>query len=350
MARTRQRGGAPHLAVSHAGAYLSALQAELGGTISFERFMREALYNPVFGYYSARIPTIGRRGDFSTWATLDTSLAKGIAGWLKKSGARHVIEIGAGSGDLARDVLKALGWWNRLRLFYHIVEVSEPLETQQRGALRGSRIHWHRDMRSALDATGGQAFIFSNEVPDAFPCRIFEKSATGWQELHLRLEGGKFREVLVPADPQKSTVFDYSFSEGCRVEVHTSYRDWLMEWASYWKAGQMLTIDYGDRMPGLYHRRPRGTIRGYALHQLLTGSDLYMAPGRCDLTADVNFDDLERWGTQAGWLTHSHTSLRDFLGTTLPTKRENPRLSEAGQAFRALLQACPTPPRPHLEK
>jgi SAM-dependent MidA family methyltransferase len=332
--------------VSRAGAYLSALQAELGGTLSFERFMREALYNPAFGYYSSRIQTVGRRGDFSTWATLDNSLAQGIAQWLKKSRARHVIEIGAGSGDLARDVLKSLGWWTRRRISYHIVEVSEPLETKQRAALQGSKIRWHRDMKNALAATGGEAFIFSNEVPDAFPCRIFEKSGAVWKELHLRLEEKKFHEVLVPADLPDSTVFDHPFSDGCRVEVHTSYRDWLMKWASDWKLGSMLTIDYGDTMPHLYHRRPRGTIRGYAHHQLLTGQDLTIAPGRCDLTADVNFSDLERWGTQAGWHTLSHTSLKDFLSTMLPTESENPRLSEAGQAFRALLQACPTAQRP----
>ena len=331
--------------MSKAGAYLSALQAELGGTLSFERFMREALYNPDFGYYTSRIQTVGRRGDFSTWATLDTSLAKGIAQWLKKSSARHVIEIGAGSGDLARDMLKSLGWWTRRRISYHIVEVSEPLETKQRAALRGSSIRWHRDMRGALTATGGEAFIFSNEVPDAFPCRVFEKSGADWKELHLRLEEGKFLEVLMPADLPESTVFDHPFSDGCRVEVHTSYRDWLMEWASGWKKGEMLTIDYGDTMPNLYHRRPCGSIRGYALHQLLTGRDLTMAPGRCDLTADVNFSDLERWGTQSGWRTLSHTSLQEFLSTMLPTEPENTRLSEAGKAFRALIQACPNPPR-----
>ena len=312
--------------------------------------MREALYNPDFGYYTSRIQTVGRRGDFSTWATLDTSLAKGIAQWLKKSRARHVFEIGAGSGDLAQDVLKALGWWARLGISYHIVEVSEPLETKQRTALRGSKIRWHRDMKSALTATGGEAFIFSNEVPDAFPCRIFEKSGAGWKELHLRLEEGKFHELLVPADLPESTVFDHPFSDGCRVEVHTSYRGWLREWASEWKSGEMLTIDYGDTMPGLYQRRPRGTIRGYAAHQLLAGQDLTMAPGRCDLTADVNFTDLERWGTQAGWRTLSHTSLQEFLNSMLPTGQKNPHLSEAGQAFRALIQACATPPHAHPGK
>jgi SAM-dependent MidA family methyltransferase len=70
--------------LSNAGSYLLDLQDKLGGTVPAERFMQEALYNPAFGYYSSRIRTVGRRGDFSTWATLDSSLSLGIATWIKK--------------------------------------------------------------------------------------------------------------------------------------------------------------------------------------------------------------------------------------------------------------------------
>jgi SAM-dependent MidA family methyltransferase len=129
--------------VSAAGSFLQTLQSELGGSIPFERFMREALYNPAFGYYSTRIHTVGRRGDFSTMATLDRSLAKGIAEWIHEKKIRDVIEVGAGSGQLARDVLDALGWWRRRNLRYHIVEISPPLREAQRSLLKGCRVEWH---------------------------------------------------------------------------------------------------------------------------------------------------------------------------------------------------------------
>jgi SAM-dependent MidA family methyltransferase len=334
MAEPRQRGGKTHDTVSTAGAFLRGLQNELGGSIPFERFMREALYHPSFGYYSARIHTVGRRGDFSTMATLDRSLGAGIAGWIEKHGACDVIEIGAGSGQLARDILNSLGWWKRLRLRYHIVEVSTPLREAQKKLLRGRRVTWHESLPAALDQLGGRAHIFSNELVDAFPCRVFECTDTDWQELHVRIEGGRCQENLQPSTLPESMVFHQPFKPGQRVEVHESYRRWLQDWAPKWKSGAMLTIDYGDTMPALYHRRPAGSLRGYAAHQVLTGTEIYQAPGRCDLTADVNFSDLEIWGEQQGWRCLSHSTLADFLAPHLPT-----RFQAAAEAFRVFEQS-----------
>jgi SAM-dependent MidA family methyltransferase len=316
--------------LSAAGPYLLALQDELGGSIPFERFMREALYNPNFGYYTTGIRSVGRRGDFSTMATLDQSLAKAIAAWIRETKARDVIEIGAGNGQLAHDVLKALGWWRRWSIRYHIVEVSGPLRAIQQKLLRGRNVVWHDSPRAALLATGGVAAIFSNELPDAFPCRIFEKTSEGWRELHLRIEKGAFHERLQPGVLPESSAFD---CPGQRVEVHESYHQWLREWAPAWKSGTMLTIDYGDTIDALYHRRPRGSMRGYAHHQCLTGAEILQAPGRMDLTADVNFTDLQHWGEAFGWKTKRNSTLTEFLPED--TRSE---FREASKAFRVLEQ------------
>jgi SAM-dependent MidA family methyltransferase len=120
------------------------------------------------------------------------------------------------------------------------------------------------------------------------------------------------------------------------VEIHESYRHWLRGWAPHWTSGAMLTIDYGDPMPALYHRRTRGTLRGYAHHQRLTGHEIYQAPGRLDLTADVNFSDLEKWGEELGWKTTRHATLHEFLPATT-----EPQFLEAAKAFRVLDQ-CPS--------
>ncbi len=320
--------------MSTAGAFLRSLQNELGGSIPFHRFMQAALYHPAFGYYSTRIHAVGRRGDFSTMATLDQSLALGIAAWIEKKSARDVIEVGAGSGQLAHEILTSLGWWKRLRLRYHIVEVSPPLRKAQKKLLSGLRVTWHESLPAALDALSGRALIFSNELVDAFPCRVFERTAGNWLELHLRIENGRCHEILQSCTVPDSTVFQHPFNTGQRVEVHESYHRWLQDWSPQWKSGAMLTIDYGDTMPALYHRRPAGSVRGYAAHQVLHGEDIYQAPGRCDLTADVNFSDLETWGEQQGWRCVSHSSLANFLAPKLPT-----RFQTAAQAFRVLEQS-----------
>jgi SAM-dependent MidA family methyltransferase len=314
--------------MSQARRFLLELQRELGGTIPFDRFMAEALHHPAFGYYATRIRGIGPRGDFSTFSTLGAPLARPIADWIRSTRQRHIVEIGAGNGKLARSVLRELGFAGRLARRYHIVESSPRLRAAQEKELRGFRIQWHATPAEALAATGNSAAIFSNELPDAFPCRIFEKTATGeWHELHLELD--PIRQSLRPAPLPDSTAFTLGLPPGSRIEVHDSYRQWLAEWLPAFHSGAMLTIDYGSPVETLYHRRPQGTLRGYALHQRLDLEEILAAPGLADITADVNFTDLAAWGNELGLETLSETSLSDFLG--MPT--------EAAGAFRVLQQA-----------
>ena len=305
----------------------------MGGSLPFERFMREALFHPEFGYYTAHIRDVGARGDFSTFATLGKSLAQFLARWVVENTASDVIEVGPGNGQLAAQILGELGWWRRRSVRYHLVDVNGPLCAAQDQRLRSFHIQRHPDLASALRSTGGRAWIFSNELPDAFPCRVFELTPEGWLELHLHLGADGFREVLCPTALPESTAFRGDFRLGQRVEIHESYHHWLRGWASQWSSGAMLTIDYGDPMPTLYHRRTAGTLRAYAHHQRLTGHEIYQAPGRLDLTADVNFSDLEKWGEELGWETGKHTTLNEFLPAT-----SDPKFLEAARAFRVLEQ------------
>lgn len=323
--------------------FLLDLQEHCGGAIPFDRWMREALYHKTFGYYAANIRGIGRRGDFTTWPVLHKSLAEGIARWAlanKPSGRWNLIEIGAGTGELAEAVLRAIGWWNRPR--YHIVDVSAPLRAEQQKRL-GRKAVWHASVAEALAACGGAALIFSNELVDAFPCRIFQQKAGGWRELALRVEGGRVQEVwqnfcrVGAADPNRptSSAFDHDWPEGQRIEVQESFRAWQAEWLPAWKSGAMLTIDYGDTCPALYHRRPQGTLRAYAHHQRLESREAYAGFGLRDLTVDVNFSDLQR-GAGPG---SKFSTLAEFLadqgvgGTAA--------LTEAGEAFKVLSQIAP---------
>jgi SAM-dependent MidA family methyltransferase len=318
--------------VTRPAAFFAELQRASGGTIPFERYMAEALHHPEFGYYTRRIREVGSRGDFSTLATLDDSLAGVVAARIRRARPRHVIEIGAGSGALSAAVRKRLGLWRRPA--WHIVEVSHPLRLAQQ-ALLGRSVRWHADPAAALAATGGEAFLFSNELVDAFPCRVLERSASGWSEIHVRLDPatGQMNEVPVPVEAPATSAFGTTHPVGRRIEVHTSYRDWLESWRDGWRAGEMLTIDYGDTMPPTRRTRLSGTLRGYFLHGRLEGAEVLQAPGRIDITADVNFTDLRQWGEALGL----HTTLETTLDTLMPSAP--PRILEAAGAFRVLEQS-----------
>jgi SAM-dependent MidA family methyltransferase len=311
--------------------------------------MAEALHHPRFGYYGAQISTVGARGDFSTSATLSDHLGKSIAAWAisrsREAGWDRIplIEIGAGSGLLARTILRHLGWFRRLRTDYRIIETSGILKQQQQKLLRRSRVRWHDSVQEALEAFGGRALLFSNELVDAFPCRLFQKTPEGWMELGVSFspEGGLTERLIDRAlDDPWFTPFA-SLPEGQRVERHDAYRHWLSSWSDSWKKGSLLTIDYGDLAPDLYARRPAGSLRGYWKHRRLTGGEVYSRFGKQDLTADVNFSDLMAWGHSMHWSTASYTTQREFLQKWDPKNKSgtsNPESGEAWEAFKVLEQ------------
>ena len=354
---------------------LRVLLAEAGGTMSVENFMQAALYHPVHGYYSRRVRNVGRHGDFSTAATLHGALGQAVAAWaasgraeVTRRGRWHLIELGGGSGELAAEVRRALGWWAAAGLQYHLVELSTPLRAIQQRRLAGWRsVHWHAEIASALEAAGGRALIFSNEFADAFPCVQLARDGdiNDWREVVVEWPATfehpveKLRPwnpaALGPGRPFASVLNDASnFPPGQRVEIHLGYQRWLAEWMPHWHAGRLLTIDYGDTVRDLYYRRPHGTLRAYCHHQRFAGPEIYRRFGQQDLTADVNFTDLRAWGDSLGLATEWFGTQAEFLERWLPRRERaqadhEPALAYlldpagAGSAFKVLDQIRPVP-------
>jgi len=314
-----------------------------------DRYMQEALYHPEYGYYARNIRTVGRRGDFSTSASLGEALGSGIARWLRQNripgpgGVWHVIEAGAGSGELARTILRRLGLWKRLRLVYHIVETSPVLRAEQQRSLPQFRVHWHESMQEALEACHGRAVIFSNELIDAFPCRVLEKTGSAWREMALRIEHSRIFECHIDRAIPASSALDPIWPEGQRIEVQVSAAEWMASWAESAKEARLLTIDYGGDPVAVYHRRPRGTLRAYFHHQRQEGIEVYHRFGKQDITCDVNFTDLTAWGERCGWRMISLQTQAEFLAAygAIHAGLHDAQLADhtgAGAAFKVLIQ------------
>ena len=100
------------LAASHALQSLIAAEIErASGAIPFERFMELALYAPDLGYYSGGAAKLGKEGDFTTAPEMTplfgAALAQ-VASAIMAQSAPQILEFGAGTGKLARDILTEL--------------------------------------------------------------------------------------------------------------------------------------------------------------------------------------------------------------------------------------------------
>jgi SAM-dependent MidA family methyltransferase len=298
--------------------WLAEVVRSEGGRITFERFMELALYHPVHGYYTGRSAAIGRAGDFSTATTIGDSLARSVASWLKAEAKQlsmetlRVIELGGGTGRLAAGILRSFLPWQRVR--YRIVEISSTLRGVQERELRGKDVRWNDSVEAALEAFGGEAILISNEFVDAFPCQRFERGVHGWDEIYLTLEGDLWREECIEScETSASTTLTGKYGIGQRVETLQSYRNWLIRLVPHLRRGAILTVDYGGTPEEIYHRRPAGTTRAYFRHQRIDQMGIYVRPGLQDLTADVNFVDLQEWGHQAGLETVQFMTQADFI-------------------------------------
>lgn len=317
-----------------------------GNWISMEEFMEIALYAPDGGYYNTNIADIGFRGDFSTTATMSDLLARRLVQQWEQScqacGRRlPIIEIGGGNGDLAVSMACSLGFFNRLRVKYYMVDRAKALRDVQL-MVGGNFVRVYETIEKALKHAGGRAFIFSNELPDAFPTRQFVYQDGKWLELGYSVNHGQFVRAVKERPLPESCAFARWAYEGQIIEVQESYHKWYAAWQPLWKCGTMVTIDYGELNNTLYHRRPAGTLRGYKAHQLVSADELPALAGRCDVTADVNFSDLLQLAQNCVGDRVQYMSQHDYLAPLAdPTSAADRHLIAvpgAGDHFNVLIQ------------
>jgi SAM-dependent MidA family methyltransferase len=331
--------------------WLAEIATSEGGRLRFDRFMELALFHPVHGYYTRQIRAIGKSGDFSTSPTLSPALGKAVFRWLVAE-AKYlefdpliIIEPGVGTGALARVILSQAGLSSQAQYFG--VDLRPDSAILDKSVSRRRRFHLFDSMKSALNAADGKAIVISNEFVDAFPCRRLVRLESGWADICLRYEADQWRQELSPARISFAcSALDAGFAVGQTIEVHESFREWLAKVSAQLDAGAILTIDYGGRAEEIYYRRPDGTVRGYFKQQRIEGINIFSRAGYQDLTADVNFIDLQVWGESVALKTVSYLTQREFVARWNPnalrradaaaefTLKEN----GAGTAFKVLHQ------------
>lgn len=292
--------------------------------IPFSRFMELVLYAPQYGYYTGGSHKIGNDGDFITAPTLTPLFARTLARQLQEllpQTAGNIYEFGAGTGQLAADLLNNLSdGINR----YYIIEISPELAARQKDLIHTLVPQAAQKIvhLSALPETF-DGIIIGNEVLDAMPVEIIRKDEGGsFEHVGVCLDNGRFAYSARPLnDPSLSASASLYFPQTdfpYTGELHPQQYAFIRTLASRLEHGCMIFIDYGFDAAQYYHpQRSQGTLIGHYRHHVIHNPFDFI--GLADLTAHVNFTDIAQAGTDAGldligYLPQSHFLLN--LGIT----------------------------------
>lgn len=292
------------------------------GPLRFDRYMEACLH----AYYG-RGPAIGPAGDFSTSVRFPQFRAA-LARLVRLSGAPRVVELGAGTGELARAVLAA-----NPDVEYVTVDASPGLRAQQEAA--GARA-----VASARELEPAHALVFGNEVLDALPVRRILGGPDGPLEVHVALDAnGNLRDRLLPCrDPAveaRLAALGVAPARGQICDLAMGLPAFVADAARLVDRGHLVFIDYGDVAAQLYApSRPNGTLAAYRAHGKL--HDWYAHVGDQDLTADVDWTSVQLAAEGAGMETLGLVTQRALLTALGVTDHDLIGDARLGTAFQAM--------------
>lgn len=347
------------------------IRDEIGrqGAIPFSRYMERALYEPGLGYYAAGNRKFGADGDFITAPEVSPLFSRCLARQCQQvleelGGETVVLELGAGSGTMAADLLAELKGRDRLPSRYQILEISADLRERQQRRIEQcpddirNRVEW----LDRLPSTQIHGCIIANEVLDALPVSRFVVEEDRPLEMRVAVEGDSFcwQQVALDAEPAEQvesliTDLGHALPSGFRSEWCPSLRAFIASLAEVLARGVMLFTDYGlPRREYYMPERACGTLACHYRHRV--HDDVFLWPGLQDITAWVDMTALARAARHhdldvAGYTTQAHfllaLGLHELLeGQQVSTTVERLRLAqqvktltlpgEMGERFKAI--------------
>ena len=304
--------------------HIRSVISEAGGVIPFSRYMDIALYAPGLGYYSAGARKFGEAGDFVTAPEMSSlfsqCLADQAAEVLRQLGGGEILELGAGSGLMAANILARLAEKAQLPDRYLILEVSADLRERQARTLKerapalADRVVWLDDFPENM-----RGVVLANEVLDALPVERFRIRGGKLRRLGVacREDGFTWREMA--SAPELSARLraveaglGRELPEGYESEVSPSLPGLIERIAGCLVRGAALLVDYGfPRREYYMAERRQGTLMCHYRHR--AHEDPFLYPGIQDITAWVDFTAVAESAIHAGCQLLGYTTQALFL-------------------------------------
>lgn len=324
---------------------------EEAGPITFAEFMRTALYDPRFGYYTRGPERSGWGGHFITSPQLDPAFGElwsvafeRIWAAAGRPATFELIELGPGEGGLSSAVLAATNgtdFGDALHLT--LVERAPQLQQRQQERLVDPRVGWCDDLGKVPVAAAG--CIFANEILDNQPVHLVRMAAGQLQEAFVVSVGDT---LALQFDPPTALVLKFlerhpmDLPTSHLVELSPEAEGLVATAASKIAEGAVIFVDYGDEAAELA-ANPQGTLVCYSR----SGTDTAPLedPGEKDLTVFADWTMVKRVLRSGGCRTEGPLSQRTVL-RRLGAPEANRRLREeyeralvekrGGDALRAL--------------
>ena len=305
--------------------YIKQIIDEKGGSIGFDEYMNLALYQPNLGYYNSSTQKFGTEGDFVTAPQISTIFSKCLASQctqiLEDFKNPIILEIGAGTGIMAKDLLLDLEKHNSLPEKYLILEISEDLKSRQQNLLKQS-IPQYIDNIVWLDSLPKKKFnglIIANEVLDALPVKRFKKESNLFKEVKVTSINNNFHWVdTLVCDELKIFLenierkLSKTFVEDYCSEINIGLKIWLDSLQSVMNKGVILLVDYGYSMSDYYHpSKFDGNLLCHYRHY--AHNDPFFYPGLQDITASVDFTSVAEYAEEIGLNLNGYTNQTYFL-------------------------------------
>ena len=249
--------------------FINRFRTEAGsnGVMSFESFMKLALYDEELGYYRKAKSRIGygKESDFYTATTSGSLFGELIAA--------AVTEI-IGTKMASKCTFVEIGCEPTGGVMANVVHPFSATSTIQLG--------------EAMELDG-MCVVFSNELFDAQPCRRFIFKTGIWRELGVGCADDRLFEVELPlGDTQPYLPSDVA--EGYILDAPQAAVSLLHVILNQPWHGLFIAIDYGKPWEELIRATPQGTVIAYFRHA--QSNDLLAHPGGQDLTCHVCWDWL----------------------------------------------------------
>jgi len=290
------------------------------GDLPFRDFVEIALYDPRFGYYSSSRSRIGKAGDFVTSPLLSPvfsfALGRLLAEFMNRGGdvPSSIVDVGCGDGALIRSLQQHCA---RPRVLFAGVDRS--LERVS----RRDDILWTTDLSNV--PRGEAQLLICNELFDAQPFARLVMRDGELHELWVTERAGRLDWSERTAGPDYLDYFanrGIELQDGQFADVSLAWESLYAELCRFVTRGLIVTFDYGYPERQLFSGRVRqyGTAAAYAGHRV--SRDLLANPGEQDLTAHINFTDLQRAGERDGFTTLFFDRQAKFLLALGATEHE----------------------------